>query len=448
MPKIILVPTDENMANARIMDAAGPPALFSAVNSADFVAYYATGLSVVAQAAPESGATSEDVTITNFVIEDGIATITISEPPEYAGTHTATIADLDDGPVNIVPASVTEDGGTYTATPGLWITGEDDPALYSYEWRSGSITWGEGDGVSVDGLSFTPVDQEPTFDLRGLQLHEAAANIAGTRATTVTGRAARELIAVNYSPTRQGMVKSTIHHNDDRQPEYSVILRYRPLAEVTGPADEQALFGSLNTWARLRLRAGGVNALGFSVRSTGATSFDGNALSTATTFESSPALAWAPGNWQSFIFSADRQAGFPDSRAVIAGVNKTTILTGQAATPDPEAVLVQPRWIGSAKDVNNSNWEKIANGDFAPFVAIFEGHAFDPNDEAVWDEVFDPLDDYNFRPEYLDGSKITVGGVTPTVVLRGPGLLLGENAVPDGPAWEVDGVLQEPVFAP
>lgn len=73
----------------------------------------------------------------------GLIDITVTDPVEFAGTYTADLRDLDQGPINLVAPTISGDvtaGTTLTAAPGLWVydIGAGAPSQ-SWQWQRGGI---------------------------------------------------------------------------------------------------------------------------------------------------------------------------------------------------------------------------------------------------------------------------------------------------------------------
>jgi hypothetical protein len=110
-------------------------------------------------------------------------TFTITAPAEYAGDYTLTFADLDTGPVNLVPPIWTGTptaGQTLTAQPGIWVYDDAGGApVLSYEW------------VAADGSSFTPPVTGQTYTVAadaadtGISLKVTGVNASGARSSAL-----------------------------------------------------------------------------------------------------------------------------------------------------------------------------------------------------------------------------------------------------------------------
>jgi hypothetical protein len=87
--------------------------------------------------------------------QDGVLQLIVNTPAEYAGTYDVNTADLDNGPLNIVPSSISGTaalGETLTATPGLWVYDSNTgaPALITNWQANGSNVSPAAMGVSYD----------------------------------------------------------------------------------------------------------------------------------------------------------------------------------------------------------------------------------------------------------------------------------------------------------
>ena len=175
-------------------------ALGSAVAEADDTVTYTppTGLggfdTVVYTIADELGQTRDgqiNVTITepqlsidpvgdNTLVvnaETGVIDITVTTPVEFAGTFQVNLSDLNGGPVNLVPPSISGTvavGQVLTATGGLWIydTSANQP-LASWQWRRL--------GVDIPGETTTTYTVQASDIGLGLSIRETETDDFGQR---------------------------------------------------------------------------------------------------------------------------------------------------------------------------------------------------------------------------------------------------------------------------
>lgn len=112
----------------------------------------------------------------SVTIEEGTATITVLEPPEYAGSYAVTATDYQDGPINHVPPSLAGQAGpdqVYTATPGFW----------SHDTAAGTLTvhrrW-QVDGEDTEGQTETTFATTPGDAGKAIRWAETATDANGT----------------------------------------------------------------------------------------------------------------------------------------------------------------------------------------------------------------------------------------------------------------------------
>jgi hypothetical protein len=174
-------------------------------------------------------------------------------------------------------------------------------------------------------------------------------------------------------------------------------------------------------------------------------------MNTSSAYTGSQAImaagTWVTGTWYSIWANADLDFTLPGSRAVQLVRNGSLLAQGVAGTSTAgefRVATTQPSTLGGTPDTPPGY---IANADFDLFIAFFLGTAFDASNPTVWEEVFDPTNGHAIRPEYLNGTKTTIGGLAPTSYFRGPGIITGTNLHAGGPTWSVIGVQQEAVYA-
>ena len=115
----------------------------------------------------------------------GEVTYTITAPAAYAGVYVVNSADLDTGPVNLVPPAIVNTNpvaidDVLTFTPGLWIyDGNNAAPTITYQWKR--------DGVNISGAtsdSYTLV----SADLgTSITVEETATDTNGNRSATSAG---------------------------------------------------------------------------------------------------------------------------------------------------------------------------------------------------------------------------------------------------------------------
>lgn len=119
----------------------------------------------------------------NFAVEakTGSLTVTIIEPVDYAGTHVIQTADLQQGPINLVPPRIQGDkviGSTMTVTSGIWASDETHGAIaFTQQWYRGSTAIA---GATTDRYTIQSGDSTS-----GLSYSRKAANSAGNRSISV-----------------------------------------------------------------------------------------------------------------------------------------------------------------------------------------------------------------------------------------------------------------------
>lgn len=169
-----------SLVNGRIIRAA--PGQYTAT----WTASNGTPPDAVLTRALTIAAPSSDIVLTTpdaeiEVAEDasGTTVITISGTGHYDGTYSVTNADLDEGPVCIVPPAVSGlpvEGTTVTAIPGLWASRDSDGVI-SYpapgQWQA--------DGVAISGETGLTLTVTSALTTSSLTYLETATNTAGTR---------------------------------------------------------------------------------------------------------------------------------------------------------------------------------------------------------------------------------------------------------------------------
>lgn len=105
--------------------------------------------------------------------------ITVTDPVDFAGTYTADLRDLDQGPVNLVPPQASGDvtvGTTLNAAQGLWIYGASagTPAQ-SWQWQRG--------GTDIPGETGTSYQVQASDPGQGIRVIETLTDAAGARST-------------------------------------------------------------------------------------------------------------------------------------------------------------------------------------------------------------------------------------------------------------------------
>ena len=88
------------------------------------------------------------------IADTGAIEIGVTAPSEFAGTWTFTVSDLANGPVNLVPPTISgtaAEGQVLTAAEGLWV-GDTwaAPATQSWQWRRAGV-----DIAGATGASYT-----------------------------------------------------------------------------------------------------------------------------------------------------------------------------------------------------------------------------------------------------------------------------------------------------
>ena len=124
-----------------------------------------------------------NTSVGDFAVEaaSGEITVTILEPAAYAGTHVIETADLDQGPINLIPARIdgsTGVGSTLTAVPGVWAGDETDGAIaFAQQWYRGT--------TAVAGATGSSHVIQAADTTSGLRYSRQATNAAGSRSITV-----------------------------------------------------------------------------------------------------------------------------------------------------------------------------------------------------------------------------------------------------------------------
>lgn len=109
--------------------------------------------------------------------ETGEIDITVTQPPDFAGTYQADTADLTGGPVNLVPPAISgtvAEGQELTASGGLWIydTGAGTPTA-SWQWRRA--------GADIPGATATAYSVVAADAGQGLSAVETLTDAFGQR---------------------------------------------------------------------------------------------------------------------------------------------------------------------------------------------------------------------------------------------------------------------------
>jgi hypothetical protein len=107
-------------------------------------------------------------------IDEGIVTITVISPAEYAGTYQVTTVELAEGPVSLVPPRIIgsgTSGETLTRiAPGLWVYSSAVPSLALQWLRNGDPipgSMGESHLVGADDAGSSIALQETLGDVNG-----------------------------------------------------------------------------------------------------------------------------------------------------------------------------------------------------------------------------------------------------------------------------------------
>lgn len=120
--------------------------------------------------------TEPDVSITtlaNNTLEvsggNTVIDIAVAQPSSFAGTYTADLRDLTDGPVNLVPPAISgapEAGETLTAADGLWIyDGTAGPPSQTLQWQRGGV-----DIAGATGSNYTVQAADVGAGLRVIEM--------------------------------------------------------------------------------------------------------------------------------------------------------------------------------------------------------------------------------------------------------------------------------------
>ena len=372
--------------------------------------------------------TEDSIKFTNMSDAETV-TFSVYEPVEKAGTYIVPVALLETGPVNLVPPAVVEDAGTYTATPGLWAYAADQAPLFAYEWRLGPTVLTADDGVSADGLSLTPgAAVLAETNLLGLSFTEIGEGVSGPQSETIQVLAPRTLTAVRFDPATPGLLGLAAGGTVPGHTRWSVLARVK----ARNLAQHQYIFGE-------QYRGDG------GIRTNGQWRIQAREIYGASYVDSYQAGGKAvAGQWHAAWFNADREAAVTNGAAIVLTVDGVKTVIGDATVGAANSLHPITRLGGMGA---GSLISHVFDGELDLFVAIFHGHAFDTDQPGLWAEVFDPAAGHAIRPEYLDGSKQTIGGVMPSVILRGPGLITANNEAPGGLAWQVYGAAPEAVFA-
>ena len=105
--------------------------------------------------------------------------VTVIEPAAYAGEYDVQIAQLTEGPVNLVPPQISGTATTLTLLPGLWAFDDAAPLTVARQWMRGTTPI-EG----ATGESYTVVADDAA---QTLSVVETASTSAGTREAASLG---------------------------------------------------------------------------------------------------------------------------------------------------------------------------------------------------------------------------------------------------------------------
>lgn len=109
--------------------------------------------------------------------ETGLIEIAVTEPPEFAGSWQVDTADLAQGPLNLVPPTISGSvtaGQSLTSTPGLWIY-DLAAGLPTRSWQ-----WLVS-GTEIGGATGTAYTVQPSDIGAGLSARETQADAFGQR---------------------------------------------------------------------------------------------------------------------------------------------------------------------------------------------------------------------------------------------------------------------------
>lgn len=103
--------------------------------------------------------------------------IAVTSPAEFAGTQTVDLADLETGPINVVPPEISgtaEIGQVLTANPSLWIYDAADGApTRTYQWLRG--------GADIPGETGATYTFQSGDNGSGIAVRETQTNAGGSR---------------------------------------------------------------------------------------------------------------------------------------------------------------------------------------------------------------------------------------------------------------------------
>lgn len=143
----------------------------------------------------------------DFSIEarDGEILLTVLKPVEYAGAYTIVTADLQSGPVNLVPPRISGSfaaGQTLTGSPGLWAGDEAHGALnFEYQWIAGAD---DIPGATSDSYTVQSADISS-----GLTFAVRASNTAATQTESV------QIASPQWRPSNEAAVVGWYDFSDN-----------------------------------------------------------------------------------------------------------------------------------------------------------------------------------------------------------------------------------------
>jgi hypothetical protein len=329
--------------------------------------------------------------------------VDITAPPAYVGTYLVPLADIANGPVNIIAPVVTGTIGTgnvATATAGVWV--------YDVAHGTPTITrqWERADGSDIAGETGTTITQVDLDRALGLNIAETAINTEGSTTEVAVFRAPDPVVSVRFPTDVRVGPRSPVATALSRKFTYAA--RFFWEGALSGNSQ---LFGTQFTSGI----SGGGTTIGVQQRRNGSVT-TGLTFSNTNYTHGSAAV--------SVMVAADFDASLSGSKTYTLWVNGAEVSS---------MTVTDPAWLwdlplnGSGGVIGNG-----INGGFPKPVVLHYG--------AVWacrDAVLDPVTHWTsfFNPDGTMknlGDTGVIGGVTPSHYFPLTSLLTGLNKGMDG----------------
>lgn len=337
---------------------------------------------------------------------DSVVTFTVTAPAEYAGSYDLTIADLADGPVNLIPATASDDGADpniWTADPGIWVYADDDSEpIISQAWSRSGVPIPDADALTYE---------ETASDIAaGLSVVVTATSSNGPRSTTAVAIAepAIKTIRFNGTDTRAFMPFVT-----NGRKKFTIATRVKRVDTGARPR----LIGQSSSGLKVDFwEPSGAVQLAFL--------HDGGGGTPGTATQRSTTKFVAPGDTVSLMFSVDLSRGLTGTRSVDVWADGVRAVDSgfdfsTYTFVDTSGVLV----IASQNSGATSSFYAF---DFSQWLWASTDACLDPT--TYWSSFFEAG---THLPKDLSGGASVIGGVTPNIFLNGTAAQWSDQIVDD-----------------